>query len=219
MAEASHQCVGNCEIPDAGVGIDVGRRAAHDALDYLEPRPLPECDLPPDKIELAPRWPAGHVDIAAKARRMDRSAKHGFDGRAAFRGAQIASRVLARLCLDGKRVARLVEPGAQPSEAFVTHQHQIALLGLMPWRGRIESGGPVLDGVEAIPRQGLRHGKRCAREGLWRKSLHRIAVDGLDLWTCIAHAAFVSCSTAAWLGGTRKSPIASTAAIDKLPHS
>src|SRR5262249_2951887 len=97
--------------------------------------------------------------------------------------------------------------------------HQIALLGLMPWCARIESGGPVLDGVEAVPRQGLRHGKRCTREGLGRKSLHRIAVDGVDLCTCIAHAALVSRSTVAWLGGARKSAIASTAAIGKLPHS
>ena len=96
-----------------------------------------------------------------------------------------------------ERVARIVESGAQPGQAFVAHQHEIALLGLMPGRRRIESGGPVLDGVEAIARQGLRDGKSCARERLWRKSLDRVAVNGVDLWTCIAHGVLVSRSAAA----------------------
>ena len=38
VAEALHQRARNGQVADAGVGIDVGRRAALDAFDYLQPR-------------------------------------------------------------------------------------------------------------------------------------------------------------------------------------
>ena len=41
VTEAFHQRVRDREVADAGVGIDVGRRAAHDRLEDLEPRALP----------------------------------------------------------------------------------------------------------------------------------------------------------------------------------
>src|SRR5262249_38495970 len=63
----------------AGVGIDVGRRATHDPLDDLEPHPQADRDLLPDQIELAPGWPAGDVEVAAKSQRMDRHADDAFD--------------------------------------------------------------------------------------------------------------------------------------------
>ena len=41
VTEALHQRVRDREVADAGVGIDVGRGAAHDLLDDLEPRAGP----------------------------------------------------------------------------------------------------------------------------------------------------------------------------------
>src|SRR4051794_25059713 len=72
VAEALHERVGDREIADAGVGIDVGRGAAHDALDDLEPGARTYGEVLSEKIELAPGRPAGHVEVSAKAQRMDR---------------------------------------------------------------------------------------------------------------------------------------------------
>src|SRR5437773_8105745 len=59
VTEDPQQRLRQREIADAGVGIDVGRRAAHDALDDSEPRAWPDRDFPPHEIELAPGGPAG----------------------------------------------------------------------------------------------------------------------------------------------------------------
>jgi hypothetical protein len=92
-----------------------------------------------------------------------------------------AARDLTALLLDGERVARVVEACAQPRQPLVAHQHQVALLGLMAGRSGVETGRPVLDGVEAIGRQGVLDRKRRARERLRGKPLDRITVDGVDL--------------------------------------
>ena len=64
-----------------------------------------------------------------------------------------------------ERVARVVEAGAQPRQPLVAHQHQVALLGLVAGRGRVEAGGPVLDGVEAVGRQRRADRKRARSSG------------------------------------------------------
>ena len=38
VAEGVHQRARDRQVADAGVGVDLGRRAAHDALDHLQPR-------------------------------------------------------------------------------------------------------------------------------------------------------------------------------------
>src|SRR5262245_13129886 len=45
VAEAAQQRLRDRQVARAGVGIDVGRRATHDALDDLEPRAAPDRDL------------------------------------------------------------------------------------------------------------------------------------------------------------------------------
>jgi hypothetical protein len=89
-------------------------------------------------------------------------------------------------------VACLVEASAQPGQPLVTHQHQVALLGLMAGCGGVEAGRPVLDGVEAIARQGFADRKLRALERLRGKPLHRIAVDGVDFWIFDAHGVVVN---------------------------
>jgi hypothetical protein len=139
------------------------------------------------------------------------------DRRAAFGRAQIAPRGLVAFRLDGQCMTRIVKASAQPGQAFVAHQHEVALFRLMAWCGRLEARRAVLDGVEAIGRQSLHHLKLRAREGLRRKPLHRIAVNGVNL--CPGHRRVVSPQTAACLAGARKSPAASTAANGRFPHS
>src|SRR5437899_6697949 len=51
--------------------IDIGRRAADDALENLDLGIAAYRDLFADEIELVPSRPARHVEIAAKAQRMD----------------------------------------------------------------------------------------------------------------------------------------------------
>ena len=78
VTEAFHQRVRDREVADAGVGIDVGRRAAHDLLEDLEPRARADRDLLSDQIEFTPGRPAGDVE-AAKAQRMESMADDAFD--------------------------------------------------------------------------------------------------------------------------------------------
>ena len=73
---------------------------------------------------------------------------------AAFRGAQVAARRLAAVCVDGQRMAGLVVIGAQRGQPLVPHQHQEALLGKIGGRRRVETGRAVLDGVEPVGGQG-----------------------------------------------------------------
>ena len=54
--------------------IDVDRRAAHDPLDDLQPRASPTASVLPTSSNSLPRRPAGDVEIAAKAQRIDRLA-------------------------------------------------------------------------------------------------------------------------------------------------
>jgi hypothetical protein len=115
-----------------------------------------------------------------------------FDRRPTFRRAQIPARGLMAFGLDRECVVRVVEARTQPSQPFVAHQHQVALLGLMAGRGRIEARWSILDGVEAIGWQGLLDRKLRAREGLWRKPLHRIAVDSFNSCIPLGHRSVVS---------------------------
>ena len=65
---------GHRQVADAGVGIHLGRGAAHDALDDLQPRARADGDLRVEQIELMPGRPAFDIEIAAEAQRMDRRA-------------------------------------------------------------------------------------------------------------------------------------------------
>ena len=65
----------NRQVADAGVGIDLGRGATHDALDDLQPRRGPIAISASEQIELMPGRPALDVEIAAEAQRIDRRAR------------------------------------------------------------------------------------------------------------------------------------------------
>src|SRR6478609_7579369 len=67
MAKGPHQRIGDRQVADAGVRIDIGGGATHDALDDFYPRGLSNRDLLSDEIEFAPGAPAAHVDIGAEA--------------------------------------------------------------------------------------------------------------------------------------------------------
>src|ERR1041385_2438203 len=76
MAEIPHQRIGDLEIADAGVRIDIGGGATHDAFDDLEPRALPDRNLAAEKIKLGPRRPALDIHVGAEAQRIDRHAEN-----------------------------------------------------------------------------------------------------------------------------------------------
>jgi hypothetical protein len=116
-----------------------------------------------------PRWPAQLAGAEAGEEALDLPAT--------CEGTQIAARRLAAIQIDDQRVADLVEPGAQPGEALVAHQHQVALLGLMARRFRVEAGGAVLNGVEPIGRQRRAHREPGALERLGAQALDRVAPD------------------------------------------
>ena len=84
VIEGLHQGRGNREIADAGIRIDIGRRAAHDPLGHLQPRGA-DRDLLPDQAEFMPGRPARDIEIGAEAQRMHRHADHGLDRRHARR--------------------------------------------------------------------------------------------------------------------------------------
>ena len=62
----------------------------------------------------------------------------------------------------------------------------------MTGRSGVETGRPVLDGVEAIGRQRVLDRKRRARERLRGKPLDRIAIDRVDFWIFEAHGVVVN---------------------------
>src|SRR5262245_17556534 len=70
MPEAAQQRLRYGKIARTGVGIDIGGRAPHDALDDFEPRALADGDLPAEEVELVPGRPAHDIDVAAEAQRM-----------------------------------------------------------------------------------------------------------------------------------------------------
>ena len=74
VAIGVHQRPGIARSRMPGVGIDLGRGAAHDPLDDLQPRRRADRDFRPEQIELMPGRPALDVDIAAEAQRMHRRA-------------------------------------------------------------------------------------------------------------------------------------------------
>jgi hypothetical protein len=106
--------------------------------------------------------------------------KEALDDGAPLSRPQVAARSLLALGDDAQGMRRIVEAGAQLRQALVAHQHQEALLGEVLGEARVEAGWTVLDGVRAVERQRRAGRERDARQGLWRQSLHRVAVDGLD---------------------------------------
>ncbi len=225
MAETVQQRLGNREITHPGDGIDVDRGASHDTLDHSKSRPRTDRNVLPNQVEFVPSRPAGHVDVGAKAQRIDAGAyrvldrryrrkvhdrdhlvrdvgeaeangmqhprrtsqlvsakcgKEPLDRRAARSCAQITTSGLASIRNDGEHAACVVVSGSQPSKALVAHQHEIALLGLVPGCGRVETRRTVLDGKVTVGRERLAHGQRCAIERLRAEPLHRIAIDGMD---------------------------------------
>src|SRR5262245_64668921 len=79
MPEAAHQWLRYGKVARAGLGIDVGGRAAHDPLDDFEPRAVADGDLLADEVELAPGRPARDIDVAAKAQRVDGRPDRGLE--------------------------------------------------------------------------------------------------------------------------------------------
>jgi hypothetical protein len=77
-------------------------------------------------------------------------------------------------------MAGVIKAGVQRGQPFVPHQHEVAHLGLVPWRPRIEAGRAIFDGIDPIARDGLAGRQGGARERLGREALHRIAVNRLD---------------------------------------
>ena len=81
MAERLHDRLRDRQIAEAGDGIDLGRGAADDALDHLQPRARADRDLLVEQIELMPGRPAFDLQISTKAQRMNRGAGRILDGR------------------------------------------------------------------------------------------------------------------------------------------
>ena len=98
----------------------------------------------------------------------------------------------------------LVEPRAQPRQALVLHQHEEAGFRQIARRRRIEARGPVLDGVEAVGRQGLALGETRAGERLGRQALHRIAENRFDC-SPVRHLAVVNPTARRMTRAVRKS--------------
>ena len=51
----------NFEVAKAGVGVDIGRRAACDALDDFQPRAAADTEFFADEIKLAPGRPVRDI--------------------------------------------------------------------------------------------------------------------------------------------------------------
>jgi hypothetical protein len=63
----------------------------------------------------------------------------------------------------------------------MSHQHEIADLGLIPRRCRVEAGRAIFDGLEPIGREGFAGCQGDARQRLGGQALHGIAVEAGDL--------------------------------------
>src|SRR6516164_10531356 len=61
VAEVACECLRNFEVANAGVGIDIGRRAARDALDDFQPRAAADSKLFADEIKFAPSRPVRDI--------------------------------------------------------------------------------------------------------------------------------------------------------------
>ena len=61
VAEVACECLRNFEVANAGVGIDIGRRAARDALDDFQSRAAADTEFFADEIKLAPGRPARDI--------------------------------------------------------------------------------------------------------------------------------------------------------------
>ena len=72
----------------------------------------------------------------------------------------------------------LIEVGSQCGQALVAHQHQEALLREIGGRGRVEAGGPILDGIKPVGGDRLAGRKLGPFQRLRRQPFDRIAVDG-----------------------------------------
>ena len=79
VAEIAHQRFRDIQVAEPGVGIDVGRGTADDALDDFEAHVAADREFLADEVELAKGLPALDIDIAAKAQRIDRRADHVLD--------------------------------------------------------------------------------------------------------------------------------------------
>ena len=80
VIEALHERMRDRQVADAGAGLDLGRGAAADALDDLEPRLRSDREGAAHELELVPRRPSLDMEIAAKAQRIDRRADDRLDG-------------------------------------------------------------------------------------------------------------------------------------------
>ena len=81
--------------------------------------------------------------------------KEILDGGATLWRSQVAMRRLGTLPVDRQCVGPLIELGSKCGEALVAHQHQEPLLREIGGRGRVEAGGTILDGIEAVGGDGL----------------------------------------------------------------
>src|SRR5215467_1119873 len=61
VAEVACERLRNFEVAKAGVGIDIGRRAARDALDNFQPRAAADTEFFADEIKLAPGRPVRDI--------------------------------------------------------------------------------------------------------------------------------------------------------------
>ena len=123
------------------IGIDVGRRAAHDALDDLQPRCRADRDLLPEQIELVPGRPAGrHRHCRESA--ADRPARRPRSRRAATEARLMIDTTFARDV--GEAVARA---RAAPSAARATRRRRSAAKN-----ARSPRGPPACAGRRARPR-------------------------------------------------------------------
>src|SRR5581483_5268438 len=95
-------------------------------------------------------------------------------------GPQVAFCRLAAFGMDGQGMACLVVIGAQCGQPLVAHQHQEALLGEIGRSRGVEAGGPILDGVEPVGRQGLAGFQDSPGQSLRRQAFYGVSVDGLD---------------------------------------
>src|SRR5262249_39800272 len=81
VVEIFQQRTGNGEVANARVRIDIGRRTTLDALDDLQPRSPADRQGLIEKTEFVPCGPAGDIQVASKAQRINRRPSGVFHGR------------------------------------------------------------------------------------------------------------------------------------------
>src|ERR1700759_4708324 len=79
MAEPALPRVGDFEVAERALRIDVDGCAALDAFDDLE-ADVADCERTVEQLELVPGWPARDVQVGAKAQGVDDPVDEALDG-------------------------------------------------------------------------------------------------------------------------------------------